>query len=98
MIAQNQYSTHNHDSTLFESHLALRKLTLINQIKESITNQNHARITLRQILTTLQLDSDLNNLMFKAADIYNVKTALHCNALNSFTFIQALIQNLHHDV
>ncbi len=36
--------------------------------------------------------------MFKAVDIYNVKTALRHDALESFTFIQALIQNLHHDV
>ncbi len=53
---------------------------------------------LQQILTALWLDSDSNNSMFKAADIYNVKTALHHNALKSFTFIQVLIQNLHRDV
>ncbi len=91
-------SAHNHDSILPESHSALRKLTLINQIKDDIANQSRARITLRQILTALRLDSDSNNSMFKAADIYNVKAALRRDALESLTSIQALIQNLHRDV
>ena len=98
LVAQNQNSAHNHGPTLSESHSALRKLTLINQIKDDIANQNRARITSRQILTALWLDSDSNNSMFKAADIYNVKTALRHDALKSLTFIQALIQNLHRDV
>jgi hypothetical protein len=91
-------SAHNHDSILFESYSALWKLTLINQIKDDIANQSRARITLRQILTALRLDNDSNNSMFKAADIYNVKTALRRDALESFTSIQALIQNLYRDV
>ncbi len=90
-------SAHNHEFILSESHSALRKLTLINQIKANIAHQSRVRITLRQMLTALQLDSDLNNSMFKAADIYNAKIALRRDALRSFTFIQALLQNLHHD-
>ncbi len=35
--------------------------------------------------------------MFKAADIYNAKTALCRDILDSFTFIQALLQNLHRE-
>ncbi len=90
-------SAHNHESILSESHSALRKLTFINQIKANIAHQSRARIMLRQMLTALRLDSDSNNSMFKAADIYNAKIAFHHDALKSFTSIQALLQNLHHD-
>jgi len=89
---------HNHDPTLPGSHPALRKLALTNQIKDGIANQSRARITPRQILTALRLDSDPDNPMFKAADIYNAKAALRRDALGPLTSIQALIQNLHRDV
>jgi len=45
----------------------LRKLALTNQIKDVIANQSRARITPRQILTVLRLDSHPDNLIFKAA-------------------------------
>jgi len=84
-------SAHNHNSTLPRSHLALRKLALTNQIKDNIASQSRARITPRQILTALRLDSDPDNSMFKAGNIYNAKAALRRNALESLTSIQALI-------
>lgn len=90
-------SVYNHCFILSEFHSALRKLILINQIKSDIVNQSRARITLKQILTALRLNTDSNNSMFKAINIYNVKTALRRNALKSFTFIQTLLQNLHRD-
>ncbi len=88
---------HNHEPTLSESHPALRKLALTNQIKANIAHQSRARITLRQMLTALRLDSDPDNSMFKAADIYNAKVALRRDALRPLTSIQALLQNLHRD-
>jgi hypothetical protein len=60
-------------------------------------HQSRARITPRQMLTTLRLDNDPDNPMFKAADIYNVKAALRRDALGPLTPIQALLQNLHRD-
>ncbi len=88
---------HNHEPTLPESHPALRKLALTDQIKANIAHQSRARIRPRQMLTALRLDSDPDNPMFKAADIYNAKAALRRDTLRPLTPIQALLQNLHRD-
>jgi hypothetical protein len=88
---------HNHCPTLPGSHPALRKLALTNQIKANIAHQSRSRITPKQILTTLRLDSDPENPMFKPADIYNAKAALRRDTLSSLTPIQALLQNLHRE-
>ncbi len=87
--------TYNHTSTLLESHLALRKLTIIDEIQAKIAKQSRTRITSKQILTTLCIDENSNNSMFKLSDIYNVKVAIRRHALESVTLIQALLQNLH---
>ena len=88
-------STHNHFSTLSCSHSALQKLAMINEILTEIINLSHSWIISKQILTILWYNDDSDNSTFKESDIYNVKTNLHWKTLESFTLIQALLQNLH---
>ncbi len=69
-------SAHNHIFTLLESHSALRKLIMINEIQAEIAKQSRIRITSKQILITLRINENSDNSMFKSFNIYNVKVII----------------------
>ena len=87
--------THNHGHTIPSSHPSLRKIELTQAIKETVANQTRTGSRPSQILSSLRLNQDEENPIFKASDIYNIKTSLRTEALRSLTLVQALVQQLH---
>lgn len=86
--------SHNHLPTLAGSHPALRKLALTEKVVDVIKRQSRINIAPAKIITSLRLDTDEENPMFKPQDIYNAKTDLKRRQLGSFTPVQALMHQL----
>lgn len=86
--------SHNHTPTLPGSHPALRKLALTEEVVEVIKNQSRVDIAPAKTITTLRLDTDEENPMFKSQDIYNAKAEIKRQALGGFTPIQTLMHQL----
>jgi C4-type Zn-finger protein len=85
---------HNHQSTLTEAHSVLRRMTLTDEIKKNISRQLSVQTVSSKILSTLRIDDDVSNSMIKSRDIYNLKTKMQREVLESLTSIQALIKKL----
>jgi hypothetical protein len=103
-------STHNHAVTLADAHSALRKLTMTTKIKSEIsrvltvqTASSKILFSLRvaDLMTSVNFDDSENlyivNFLFKSRDIYNLKTQLRREALESLTSMQALIRELNQE-
>lgn len=87
-------SHHNHDASLAESHSALRKLTMIEEIKTDVSRQLTVHTASFKILSTLRVEFDHSNSMIKSRDIYNMKAQMRRDTLSSLTSMQALMQEL----
>ncbi len=87
-------SHHTHDLTLSASHSALRKLTIIDEMKEQIFLQSKVQISSIKILFILRVNANEENLIYKARDIYNTKTIIQRESLDNLSFIQALMKQL----
>ena len=87
-------SSHNHSSTLSESHSALRKIALNEKIMNSIQKQFRANIASAQILSILRLDKKEENSMFKSQNIYNAKMKIKRKKLDALTSVQTLMKQL----
>ncbi len=92
---------HNHSAILVDAHSAHRKIVMNEKMKSEIFKTLTVQIRLSQIISALRvLDSvtDVNiensenlrivNSLFKSRDIYNVKTQLRRETLESLTSIQ----------
>lgn len=85
---------HNYEPTLRGSHLTLRKLTMTDEVKQSIARQSRTQAAPATILTNLRLDGNSENPVFKRKDIYNVRAAIKKDALDFLSPIQALMKFL----
>ena len=83
---------HNHTFTLFESHSALRKMTLNEKIIDVIKRQNRINILSAKILSELRFNINEKNSMFKSQNIYNAKTKIKRQIFETFTSVQTLMQ------
>jgi hypothetical protein len=103
-------SNHNHSFILVDAHSILRKMIMISEIKNDIFRQLNVQISSAKVFFALRVfdsiievnfsnskDSKIVNFMFKIRDIYNLKTELRREILNSFTFVQTLIRELDQD-
>lgn len=88
---------HNHVATLAGAHPALRKLAMTVDVRKEIAQQVRVGVSSNQILTTLRLDTDQENPLFKRSDIYNVKSHIRSLALGTYTPVQALLEHLQRD-
>jgi hypothetical protein len=100
-------SQHNHESILAEAHSILRNLIMTSEIKSEISRQIVIQTSFSKILSSLRIldinedivDANANvekmiNSMIKARDIYNIRTQMRRNNLESLTSIQILIREL----
>ena len=87
-------TTHNHADTLTDSHSVHRKAALTQKMLDIIHNQTRTQTTFDQILSHLRLDIDEEFSLFIRQNIYNVKTHLRRQVLNSLKFTQAFMQYL----
>ena len=85
---------HNHTPTLSESHPALRKMTLNEEIIDVIKRQSRVNILPAKILSELRFDINEENSMFKPQNIYNAKTEIKRQMFETFTSVQTLMQQL----
>ena len=90
-------SSHNYFFTLSESHSALRKIALNEEITNSIQRQFRANIAFVQILSILRLDKKEENSMFKSQNIYNAKMKIRRKKLDALTSVQILMQQLNEE-
>jgi hypothetical protein len=72
-------------------------MTLIDEVKDQISRQSKVQIAPVKILSTLRLNADEKNLIYKTQDIYNVKTKIQRNALDSLSPVQTLMKQLKRD-
>ena len=92
LIVKNSF--HNHFSTLFESHSALKKIALNEKIMNNIQRQFKANIVFVQILSILRFDKKEENFMFKSQNIYNAKMKIKRKKFDALTFVQILMKQL----
>jgi hypothetical protein len=98
---------HNYSFTLAEAHSSLRKIAMISKIKSEISRQLKVQVSTSKILSSLRIpdliievdfinskDPRVINSMFRSRDIYNLKTEMRREELDSLTLIQALIRQL----
>ena len=85
---------HNHEATIAGSHPTLRKMAMTEEIKNDISRQLTVQTAPSKILSTLRIDTDNNNPLFKPRDIYNIKAQLRRDTLGPLTPVQALMQEL----
>jgi hypothetical protein len=91
-----EYSKHNHVFNVAESHSILRRMIMIDEIKNDISRQLIVRSAFFKVLFTLRLDefANVDNSMIKSRDIYNLRAQLRRDDLRSLTLIQILIREL----
>ena len=87
-------SSHNHSSTFFESHSALRKTASNEKIINSIQRQFKANIASAQILSILRFDKKEENSMFKSQNIYNAKMKIRRKKFDALISVQILMKQL----
>jgi hypothetical protein len=89
-------SKHNHAFSVAESHLILRRMTMIDKIKSDVSRQLIVRTASSRVLSTLRLDefANFDNSMTKSRDIYNLRAQLRRDDLESLTLIQILMREL----
>ena len=87
--------SHNHEPTLADIHLSHRQNVLTTVVREEIINLNRSKCTPTQIITKLRLNEDLECLLIKSHDIYNIKSTARVKALRSLTLTQAILVLLH---
>ena len=88
-------STHNHDYILPESHSTIRKIAITQKIQNTIVNQTRSDIKSKKIISFLRLNIDEKDPIIKSQNVYNVKSRIKSEALESITSTQTLIQQLH---
>jgi hypothetical protein len=100
---------HNHAFSIVDAHSALRKMIMTSKIKNEIFRQLIVQIALSKILFSLRLShaesSKSNNRMLnsndnsliRSRDVYNLKTELRRNELDSLNSMQALMNQLNID-
>lgn len=71
-----QHNHHNHEPTKAVFHPALRKLAYTDEIKSDIARQIKVQIAPGKILSSLRLNGDEENPIFKARDLYNLKAKI----------------------
>jgi hypothetical protein len=84
-IFKNKHETHNHVSTLRESHPVHRKLALTAKVKQQIAIQTLTKTAPRQILINLNVDQDEEDSMIKARDVYNQRQKIRHETLRNLT-------------
>ena len=87
-------SDHNHESDHSFAYSIYRKTTRIAKVMKKIEKEMRIETTTKFILTELRLNENEKNLIFKARDIYNVKTFLRNEELDSLTSTQILMRAL----
>ena len=92
LIVKNSF--YNHFFTLSESHFALRKIAINENIINNIYKQFKANIASAQILSILRLNKNEKNYMFKSQNIYNVKIKIRRQKFDALISIQTLINQL----
>lgn len=90
-------ASHNHAPTLAGSHPALRKIALDNAAMDAIRRQSRVDVPPAKILSSLRLDQNEENPLFKKQDIYNAKQEIRRKGLGALTPIQALMKQLRRD-
>ena len=88
-------SHHNHPPTLAGSYPVHRKMAMTPRVKHTIANQSGIHATAMHILSSLRLEAEGNNPLFKPKDIYNQQADQRMKNLGSLTPIQALVHELH---
>ena len=72
----------------------MRKLAYTDEIKSEIARQVKVQTAPAKILSTLRLNGDEENPIFKTRDLYNLKTEMKRTALGPLTPVQALMKQL----
>ncbi len=99
-------SEHNHAFSVVDAHSALRKMIMTSKIRSEIFRQLIVQIALSKILSSLRLshaessDRMINsndNPLIRSRDVYNLKTELRRNELDSFSSMQALMNQFNTD-
>ena len=96
---------HNHVASLIDVHSAFRKIAMTNKIKNEMFRILRIQISFVCILSNFRVFDSMTevdfidssnfqmiNFMFKFRNIYNLKTQLRREVLNSLIFIQALMR------
>ncbi len=89
-------SKHNHAFNVAESHSVLRRMIMIDEIKNDVSRQLIVKTISFRVLSTLRLDefANFDNSMIKSRDIYNLRAQLRRDDLKSLIFIQTLMREL----
>jgi hypothetical protein len=100
-------SKHNHDSTIVDAYSVHRRNVLTDEIKSEISRQLTVQVISEKMISSLRIqdssasqnsNDNSENLtiisLLKARDIYNVKTQMRRETLESLTSMQALIRFL----
>jgi hypothetical protein len=100
---------HNYAFSIVDAHLALRKMIMTSKIRNEIFRQLIVQIASFKIMSSLRLshadsansnDRMINsndNSLIKSQDVYNLKTQLRRNELDSLNSMQALMNQLNTD-
>ena len=86
---------HNHGFIPRGAHPSLRKIALTQEVQDTIVNDTRTGSRPSQILSSLRLDTDEEDPIYKPSDIYNVKSQTRIKTLGSMTPTQALMRQLH---
>ena len=85
---------HNHPPTMRGSHPVLRKMAMTDEAKQIIIDQSRNQATPATILSTLRMNDDQEDPVFKNRDLYNFRASIKKKALGPFTPVQALMRML----
>ena len=77
-----------------DSHSILRKMIMTNETKQIIIDQSRNQTTSTIILSTLRMNDDQKDSVFKNRDLYNFRAFIKKKTLKSFTSVQALMRLL----
>lgn len=89
-----RHEDHNHTPTLRGSHPVHRRLTMTDEMKDQIRIQSRTETRPQQILTHLRLDTNEEDPIIKAQDIYNQRALMRHETLRNLTATQALLREL----
>ena len=68
---------------------------MTQEVQDAIVNQTRTGSRPSQILSSLCIDTDEEDPIYKPSDIYNIKSKTRIKTLGSMTPTQALMQQLH---
>ena len=87
-------SHYNYPPTLASFHPIYRKAAMTDEIKNTIVVQTRINSSTKHILSAIRLDTEEENPVFKARDIYNHRAAKRLEELGPYSPLQAFMVEL----